>query len=179
MDRDIREACEVVAKKCDADETARLAALLNADFGLPRSCSNGCYDQLLARFAVSSGEEARQAAVRIRADRARLARLRMLKDSLYAEPSLFVISRVEAQPDVNIDENLIREAWQLSALLKSAEAWWGPLMAAWSSLASNFKTEEAASVALRVLVDAIHRMDKKMASRYGIPGEAEFDDCGK
>lgn len=171
--RDVLQACERLAVECDADEGRRLADLLNADFGLPKSCADGCYVDLVAWMRVSANAEAIRAAVEIRADRARLARLKILKDSLYADPALFVIMRAEACPELVVDKNLIRQAWDLSVALKASEGWWGPLMSAWSELAGSFSTEESASAALNILVDAIRRMDRRLAEKFGLAGEVK------
>ncbi|MCW3839159.1 hypothetical protein ONA70_03485 [Micromonospora yasonensis] len=171
--RDIYLAASAEAMRWQADEAHHFEDALNAEFGLARKCKAGCYRRLTACFAVKVAATGRQAAIEAREDKARVERLRALKVALYSDPALFLISQIEKNPNLAIDQTKVDEAWRISGLLRSSEDWWAPVMRAWGDLARGFQTPESASIALKVLVDCIERLDRTLIDRHRIAAGLE------
>jgi hypothetical protein len=109
-------------------------------------------------------------AIEMQREKAKLERLRYLKEALYSDPSLLIIDHLQRHPeDIGRGDLDFNKFYKLANSLRESERWWSPLMIAWSELAAQTQSQEAASEAMRALLDAIRRLDAKLATRHKLP----------
>ncbi|WP_203898190.1 hypothetical protein [Virgisporangium aliadipatigenens] len=157
-----------ICGRWEADEASSASDAINAEFGAPRSCSQGYFRDLVAEVRIRTSAEARQAAERSRADRARVARLQYLKAALYSDPTLLAIEYLDRNPSAKIDTSRLDGLQKFADEIRHREQWWSPIMRAWDELAVRTMSAESADIAIEVLIDAIRRLDLSLARRHGV-----------
>ncbi|MFF3671323.1 hypothetical protein [Microtetraspora malaysiensis] len=159
-----------ITEKWAADQLFAAQDAVNATLGRPSNCRDGIYTDLTAHVQLTVTADGFRAARAERADRARIERLKFLKHSLYIDPSLMAIEYFEQHPEgVASGEIGIANFRKLANELRSFDEWWSPLMAAWSELSANTAPQEAVEQSMHVLIDAIRRLDAKLALKYKLP----------
>ncbi len=142
---------------------------INARLGRPSDSTDGFYRDCRARVALHISEQTEKTLHRLLASEARVNHLQYLKTTLYSDASLLLVDFLERDPSRLGDELDIDKFYRFANRLSEAEQWWAPLMQAWGELAAQTQSREAAREALHALLDAIHRLDKKLSSRHGLP----------
>lgn len=167
---EVRCFMSAITERWAADELYAAQDAVNAALGRPSKCSEGFYTDLTAHVQLSITEDGVKAARIERADRARIERLEFLKRTLYTDPSLMAIEYFEHHPECVTSEEIdITSFRNLANNLRSFDEWWSPLMTAWTELSANTAPREAVEQSMRVLLDAIQRLDAKLAMKYKLP----------
>jgi hypothetical protein len=163
----LRRASEV-SIHWDADQWSAAQDAINAVIGAPHDCSSDFYRRLAAQVRLMPDKDAVNTAMQIRLDRTRVNRLNFLKTALYSDPTLIAVWYLEQHPD-RVDDINFDKFRRLADQLQAGEHWWGPLMLAWNELASKADSQEAIKECMNVLLEVLHRLDSRLANRYGLP----------
>jgi hypothetical protein len=159
-----------IAQEWDVDEAAAAESAINAVLGKPAKCQDRIFRDLTASVVLSLSNETLHAFIQLRHDQARVERLRFLKEHLYAEPVLLAIEFLERNPEnIEIDDLDVHKFFEFANKVQHAERWWAPLMHAWSELAKQTQSTEAVGEAMKVLLEAIQRLDFRLTERFELP----------
>lgn len=158
-----------IAGKWTVDDYAMAQEHVNSFLGRGHHCSEKFYRSLVAHVEFRVSAESARVARQERLDNARLERLKYLKDVLYADPALMVIEHLERNPHISPAEITVADFRKFSGNLRAEEEWWSPLMVAWNNLAEQINSSEEVEVSMRILLDAIRRLDERLANNYGLP----------
>ncbi|WP_189329462.1 hypothetical protein [Actinoplanes ianthinogenes] len=121
------------------------------------------------------GAVERQAAIQTREDARRIERLHRLKAALYSDPSLLVVDFLDRNPNLQITAQDIDRFRKLAHDLRHQEQWWWPVMSAWSDLALQTNSPEAALHVMEALRRAILGLNRELAVRKGVSVTSESD----
>lgn len=168
------DMASTVAKKWEVDQAWLAEDELNGLLGLPTDCPNRFYLGLRGSVRLYSSPESIDRLERVKADRERIGRLNFLKSSLYSDPSLVAIDYFERNPVSPIEfDSLLQRTANLSNSLRGFDVWWGPVMAAWGELAAKTQSQREIDVALRILLEALSRLDSSLVAKHGLQDFAE------
>ncbi|NBE99986.1 hypothetical protein FE391_41680 [Nonomuraea sp. KC401] len=168
--RDVRSLSCNIASQWQADEASAAQDAINVELGGYASCPHGFYKDLVGSVELSVDRDGLNAALQERADQVRFERLKWLREALYYDPSLLVIDHLERHPETLLNADFkVDNFWKFSNRLRSAEKWWSPLMAAWTELAAKTQSQQAIEQCMRVLLDAILRLDARLAAEHKLP----------
>jgi hypothetical protein len=166
--RDVLALTSSIALKWEADQVSAAQDDMNAQLGNADNSRGKVYRKLSAHVDLRVGEESQEALRELRRDQARVARLEFLRKVLFANPVLIAIEYLERNPQ-EIKKVEIEAFRSFAEQAMSYEKWWGPLMKAWNDLAAKAESPEAVAEGMNVLLDAILRLDSKLAVRHGLP----------
>ncbi|MEV1198830.1 hypothetical protein [Microbispora rosea] len=175
----VLQVASEISQAWEVDEAVAAESAINAVLGKPARCPNGFYRDLTAHVAISLSAETLHTFTQLREDRARVERLRFLKESLYVDPVLLIIDFLEHRPEIiQIEDFDLHKFFGFANNVRQAERWWAPIMEAWSELAKKTKSTEAVGEAMRILLEAIQRLDSKLATRRELPTRSDVNDLG-
>lgn len=154
-----------------ANQSAAAKDAINAKLGQPARCPDGSYKDLVGHIELSLTRSAAAAVDQLCDHQAHVARLRYLKAALYSDPSLLLIDYLHLHPEaLNDDLRTTLERYrQLADRLQNHEQWWADVRTAWNELADRTQAPAAAEESMRVLLDVLLRLDRKLAAEHNLP----------
>ncbi|MEU8813839.1 hypothetical protein [Actinoplanes sp. NPDC048796] len=165
---EIVEVCSSVCREWSIDQSEAAADAINARLGVPYDCPRDYFRSMAVRVEIVREEESRKTARRMRIERARIERLQFLRNALYSDPALVMIEHLDRHPEDVSRLGRVEDFRALAEKLKFTEKWWWPIQLAWSQLATDTKSSEGREYSIGVLVDAIKRIDARLADQYKI-----------
>jgi hypothetical protein len=160
-------ACDQAA--CwQADQLCAAADAVNAEIGRPAHCPRRVYRDLIGHADLWLDAAGTEAAELWHQQKTHVERLKYLKATLYSDPALLLIDHLQRHPN-DLDNAELDKYRSLSDRLQERERWWSSLMVAWNDLAAQTQSPQAAEASMHILLDAIRRLDSKLADRHGLP----------
>ncbi|MFD8978461.1 hypothetical protein [Streptomyces sp. NPDC059564] len=154
-----------VARRFEAVEVRTAQDTINAELGTPQHTRADAYRCLGARVKLALSETARENVAQLRADEARVRRLRFLRTNLYEHPDLFVLDRIERQADFP-GSGQVADWQRLARWIVASNEWWQPVLEQWESVGRGFDDIELQNRAMLALCEALRTLtDEKALSQ--------------
>ncbi|MFC8720734.1 hypothetical protein [Kitasatospora sp. NPDC057198] len=142
---------------------------LNAELGRERDSQDGYFHGLTATVQLFLDAETQQIAQQQRYDRARVSRLRYLRDSLYSDPELILLDYLDRHPE-KVPEVDIKAFQKLARSLRAGGQWWYPLLDALERLSSGTDPVCGEITAMTALLRAFKDAAPELIDKHGLQG---------
>ncbi|MEV5136711.1 hypothetical protein AB0K71_15195 [Streptomyces syringium] len=138
---------------------------LNAVLGHPVPIPGIADSELSARARLTLSARARADAEQYREDRARVARLRYLKEHLYSDPEMVLLDHLERHPQ-DLRTADIKDFQRLSRSLRVGGQWWYPLLDCLETLSAELPDRHGDRLAMKLLLRAFKDTLPELIDRY-------------
>ncbi|MFG2178488.1 hypothetical protein ACGFLS_07185 [Streptomyces abikoensis] len=140
---------------------------VNADLGRPTSLPGMPGSTLWGHVQLTLSAQARSDAEQYRVDRARVARLRYLKEHLYSDPEMLLLDHLDRHPQ-DIGTVDIATFQRLSRSLRVGGQWWYPLLDCLEALSSELPIRHGDRYAMKLLLKAFKDTLPELIDRHGL-----------
>ncbi|GGR10557.1 hypothetical protein [Streptomyces netropsis] len=156
-----------VTERWEATEVTGAEDAVNADLGRPAPLPGMPGSELWGNVQLTLSAQARADAEQYRADRARVARLRYLKENLYNDPEMLLLDHLDRHPQ-DIGTVDIATFQRLSRSLRLGGQWWYPLLDCLETLSSELPARHGDRYAMKLLLKAFKDTLPELIDRHGL-----------
>ncbi|MGW9426660.1 hypothetical protein ACWHA1_01735 [Streptomyces decoyicus] len=163
-----------ITKEWEATNSRGAEDAVNATLGFPVPITGMPKSKLSGRVSLSIGAQELTVAEQQRQDKARVARLRYLKEQLYSDPEMLLLEYLDQHPEaLTLPSTDIRVFQRLSRSMRVGGEWWYPLLDCLEKISADLPEQRGDLYAMRLLLKAFKDAVPNLVDKHGLRAQIE------